>query len=94
MEIKIKVTYETGNSFGIQIETHIIDELSWENMLVVKENLNRIVDHYKADKGDALYLKSDRGEEVHVNVLWAKGYFESLERVEAVLDLPAIDVGW
>lgn len=56
---KIKVFYETGDSFG-RNDTHTILEPEWKNLDVVKENLKRIKTHYK------IYERLDR------NYSWRK----------------------
>lgn len=42
---RIQVCYETGNSFGSNTETDLI-EFSWTDLTVAKENLVRIKEHY------------------------------------------------
>ena len=42
---QIKVYYETGDSFGRQDEEQLIEH-SWSNLDIVKENLDRIRQHY------------------------------------------------
>jgi len=42
---RIKVEYETGDSFGKEDTEVILDE-KWADVDVVKENLKRIKDHY------------------------------------------------
>lgn len=46
MEYRIKIEYRTGNSFGSSDESDYI-ELSWKDLDIAKENLQRINDHYK-----------------------------------------------
>jgi len=48
MKYKIEISYQTGNSFGIQDETEILGE--WENLDIAKENLQAIKEHYKLYK--------------------------------------------
>lgn len=43
---KIKVHYQTGNSFGSENTVDFLD-LSWDNLEIAKENLKAIKDHYK-----------------------------------------------
>jgi hypothetical protein len=44
---KIKVCYQTGDSFSSEESTEIIEEFSWESEEVAKRNLQRIGEHYK-----------------------------------------------
>lgn len=46
MSYKIQVDYETGDSFGKE-DTSIVLELSWEKAEIAKENLVRIKEHYE-----------------------------------------------
>lgn len=46
MKYKIKIEYQTGNSFCSEDETRYID-ITWENIDVAKENLRRIKEHYE-----------------------------------------------
>ena len=57
---KIKVFYETGDSFGSN-DTETILEPEWEKLDVAKENLKRIKTHYK------IYQRLD-----HHNYSWHK----------------------
>lgn len=44
----IQYDYRTGNSFGLQdIYNELLEEFSWENLEIVKENLKRIEEHYR-----------------------------------------------
>ncbi len=43
---RIKISYETGDSFGSNDETDYLD-LEWTKLDVAKENLKRIDEHYK-----------------------------------------------
>jgi hypothetical protein len=43
---KIKIDYLTGNSFGSEDASDII-ELDWDNLEIAKENLQYINEHYK-----------------------------------------------
>jgi hypothetical protein len=47
----IKVSYKTGDSFKSWNTTNILD-YDWENIEIVKENMQRIKDHYKWCKYD------------------------------------------
>jgi len=42
---RIRIDYQTGNSFGSHDETDYLD-LTWENLDVAKANLKRIEEHY------------------------------------------------
>ena len=46
MKYCIKISYQTGNSFGSE-DTFDYLELEWDNIEVAKENLIRIKEHYK-----------------------------------------------
>ena len=45
MKHKIKIWYSTGNSFGSE-DTSTVLEMEWNNMDVAKANLRRIKEHY------------------------------------------------
>jgi hypothetical protein len=45
MSYRIKITYQTGNSF-ISHNVYEYLDLSWKNLDVAKENLKRIKEHY------------------------------------------------
>lgn len=46
MRYKIEYNYYTGNSFGSEDSTGVL-ELEWEDLQVVKDNLKRIQEHWK-----------------------------------------------
>lgn len=49
MKYEIKYYYQTGNSFGSEdVESRL--EMSWENLDVAKQNLQRIKEHYEMVK--------------------------------------------
>lgn len=48
----IEVIYQTGNSFNHWIEVNIL-EMTWDNLDIAKENLQRIRDHYQWCKSKA-----------------------------------------
>lgn len=43
---RIKISYLTGDSFGTQ-DTYDYLELTWKNLDIAKENLQRIKEHYE-----------------------------------------------
>jgi hypothetical protein len=43
--MKIKIDYETGDSYSHQDVTEIL-EMEWQNLEIAKENLRRIKEHY------------------------------------------------
>lgn len=47
MKYEIQIEYQTGNSFGRSDETSVINDISWNDLDVAKENLKRIKNHYK-----------------------------------------------
>lgn len=47
MKYKIKITYDTGDSFKTERGLEEFIEGSWQNLDIVTENLNRIKEHYE-----------------------------------------------
>ena len=87
LKYQIKATYMTGNSFGSSIETFVLEEI-WSDILIVKENLKRIKEHYNnyknsCDGADSIILLFDNGDEWKFWPPWI-GYFERLDEIEAV----------
>jgi hypothetical protein len=73
--IKILINYNTGDSFHNEdnIESHL--EMTWENLDVAKENLQRIKEHYKwyQDKENSHFSWKNKGEKLAPEPEWHKG---------------------
>jgi hypothetical protein len=50
MEYRIKISYQTGDSFHSEDAEDYL-ELTWKNIDIAKENLQRIKEHYEMYKG-------------------------------------------
>lgn len=83
---KIKISYQTGNSFGSE-DTEVTLDYGWEDVNVVTQNLKRIKEHYElykemADEYHATFeeMKSKYGK---------KDWFVEDSRYTAELDFVA-----
>ncbi len=54
MKYKIKISYQTGDSFGSEDTVDYL-ELTWDNLENAKENLQRIKEHYNFYKSTDYY---------------------------------------
>ncbi len=59
MKYKIKINYNTGDSFGSQNGLEDFLELSWEDIENAKKNLKRIEEHYKLYRSSNSYFSHD-----------------------------------
>lgn len=70
MKYKIKIDYVTGNSFGSE-DTSSIIELEWNDLEVAKANLKRIQDHwayYTAKEGRRWWSREKEAKELITKV--------------------------
>lgn len=58
---KIEISYQTGNSFNSEDTTDVI-ELEWDNLEIVKENLQAIKDHYEMQSNCTGYRSNKEKE--------------------------------
>lgn len=86
MKYKIKVIYDTGDSFRNEDGVEDYLEGSWENLDVVKENLKRIEEHYKFVKNESIGFFYKR-KELEKNARSASWYCEKYPRVALLLKL-------
>lgn len=63
MKYKIKISYETGNSFGRNTAEDYF-ELEWENLDIAKQNLQFIKEHYEMYKELESYRNKKSKEEI------------------------------
>lgn len=68
MKFKIKIEYETGNSFSIYDETDYIG-YEWKNLEMAKESLQRIKNHYKYYQ-DNNWIYEKPKDELPKGVVW------------------------
>ena len=59
MKYQIMISYETGNSFGTEDREELL-ELDWDDLIVAKQNLNRIKEHYEYYKSSSYSSHKDR----------------------------------
>lgn len=63
MTFKIKITYQTGDSFGTHVEEDVL-EYEWESIDYAKDSLRRIKEHYewnqKRSYNDSLITDKNR----------------------------------
>lgn len=59
---KIKITYDTGDSFHTEHDVEGLVEASWNNLDIAKENLQRIKEHWQYYK--TLHKHSFYGDDV------------------------------
>ena len=57
MKYRIKIFYQTGDSFGSEDRTEYL-EMEWDNLDVAKANLQRIKEHYTCYKISSTYNKN------------------------------------
>jgi len=63
MKYKIKISYQTGNSFG-RHDAEDYFELEWENLDIAKQNLQFIKEHYKMYQELESYRSKRSKEEI------------------------------
>jgi len=92
MRYRIKIVYESGSSFGTEINERIIEDCFWDELDVAERNMMKIVTDY-LDKSKnhthTIVLTDDYGTETSHHVFW-KDYFGELISVEVVLELPKV----
>jgi hypothetical protein len=75
MKYKIKINYSTGNSFGLNNTSDIL-ELDFEDLNVAKANLLRIKEHYELYKFiDSYTNRKKLSEEDFIKECSAKDWF-------------------
>lgn len=96
MAYKIKIDYQTGDSFDTYDTSTLLDG-EWNNLEVAKENLKRIQLHYefflcRSNRKTLLKLKTDDGVEYKFYPFWC-GYFEKLYGAEIIVEGMKFTVG-
>lgn len=87
---KIKYTYETGNSFGRETTSDIL-EFEFNNLELAQENLQRIKEHYEQYRETDGYMRRNANEiyEQNKNKDWfveTKNYYHSRSCLKLKLD--------
>lgn len=84
MFYQIKYDYETGNSFGREdIYGEVLSEFKWKDLSIVKENLQRIKEHYlwykEYRRYEYRYIKEEPTPPTwrKVTALYSDGYIDS-----------------
>lgn len=92
MEYRIKIYYETGDSFhNEEVEAYL--ELTWKNLDIAKENLQRIKEHYEMyqDINSRYYRATKMSKEEWFEKNKDKEWFVNKPRLFCISSNQAID---